>query len=437
MIKKSVSKLLIGVMIAATSVSSFALADTKLTTAKPDATVKGNLLIVGGALAPSNEGIYKAFIEAAGGAEKAKIGIIPAASGSLSSSKSFKADLIRYGLNEQNVQIIPITITDDSSTKDVDESKWYLNSMKPETADAIKNYTGIWFVGGDQSKVTKALIQKDGSQSLALKSIWEVYRQGGILGGTSAGAAIMSQPMLSGGNSLGAFNYGLTYNDPSSSDQINTPVYLENGLGFFPYGLVDQHFDARARLGRLAVAGYEYKTAFKRAYGIDENTAMFFKSSTKNIEVIGAGGITVMDFTNATKKVIAKQNAYDKISLSFLSVGDQYNVETGIMKASDSKDTTIGNEYYDTKGNIVNSGVFSGDANIKAFIMNNLVDNAGAKAIVTYAFDDKGMGSKVTFSKDQKTKGWWESLPDNQESYSAENVYMKIEPVSVKMTILK
>lgn len=437
MIKKSVSKLLIGVMIAATSVSSFALTDSKLMTAKPDATVKGSLMIVGGALTPSNEGIYKAFIEAAGGTQKAKIGIIPAASGSLSSSKSFKADLIRYGLDEQNVQIIPITITDDSSTKDVDESKWYLNSMKPETADAIKNYTGIWFVGGDQSKVTKALIQQDGSQSLALKRIWEVYRQGGILGGTSAGAAIMSQPMLAGGNSLGAFNYGLTYKDPSNSDQINTPVYLENGLGFFPYGLVDQHFDARARLGRLAVAGYEYKTAYKRAYGIDENTAMFFKSSTKNIEVIGAGGITVMDFTNATKKVVAKQNAYDKIALSFLSVGDQYNVETGTMKASNSKDTTIGNEYYDTKGNIVNAGVFSGDANIKAFIMNNLVDNAGTNAIVTYAFDDKGIGSKVTFSKDQKTKGWWESLPDSQESYSAENVYMKIEPVSVKMTILK
>lgn len=437
MLKKLVSMGLISLIAVTTSMGGFALAPSKLQTVKPDASISGKLVIVGGALKPSNEAIYTAFIKAAGGTEKAKIGIIPAASGSLSSSKAFKSDLVRYGLLEENVQIVPITVTDDTSTKDVDESKWALNSMDAKIAESIKGYTGIWFVGGDQTKVTKALIQKDGTQSLALKSIWQVYKTGGVLGGTSAGAAIMSQPMLAGGNSLGAFNQGLTYTDPTASGAVNTPVYLENGLGFFQYGLVDQHFDARARLGRLAVAGYEYKTAYKRAYGIDENTAMVFNASTKGFEVVGEGGISVLDFSLSTKKAVGKQYAYDKLMLSYLSSGDRFNVETGAVTIVDSKDSTIGYEYYDTKGNIMNTGLFNGDADIKTFVMYNLIDNAGAKAITAYAFDDKGLGAKVTFSKDSKTKGWWESRPDNQESYSAQNIIMKIEPITVKITVTK
>lgn len=437
MFKKLLSVFLMGMVTAGASLGSFAMTDAKLQTVKPDSALTGNLVIVGGALKPSNAAVYNAFINAAGGPEKAKIGIIPAASGSLSSSKAFKADLIRYGLTEAQVQIVPITITDDTSTKDVDESKWVANSTDAKIAQSIQTCTGIWFVGGDQTKVTKALIQKDGSQSPALKSIWQVYQSGGVLGGTSAGAAIMSQPMLAGGNSLGAFNQGLTYKDPSASEAINTPVYLENGLGFFQYGLVDQHFDARSRLGRLAVAGYEYKAAYKRAFGIDENTAMVFNASTKGFEVVGEGGISVLDFSMATKKAVGKQYAYDKLLLSYLSSGDQFNVETGVAKIVKSKDSTIGYEYYETKGNIVNSGLFNGDADIKGFIMYNLIDNAGAKAITAYAFDDKGLGAKVIFSKDKNTLGWWESMPDNQESYSAQNIIMKIEPISVKITPIK
>lgn len=437
MLKKYISLAISATLLMTTSLVGFAGTMPKFNPATPDPTVTGKLVIVGGALASTNTEVYKAFIDAAGGKEKAKIGIIPAASGSLKSSNAFKADLVKYGLADANVSILPIAVSDDSKTKDVDESKWIENANKQATADQIGQLTGVWFVGGDQTKITKALVNKDGTQSLALKSLWTLYKNGGVLGGTSAGAAIMSQPMLAGGNSLGAINYGFTSKYIDENDQLNGPVYMENGLGFFQYGLVDQHFDARARLGRLAITAYEFKNTYKRAYGIDENTAMIFDAKAKTFEVAGAGGVTVLNMTNATKKAVGKQYAYDQVALSFVSPGDLYNVVTGGLKVSDTKDTTNGYEYYDIKGAILNTGVFSGYNTVKNFIMYNLVDNASAKAITSYCFDEKGMGAKILFKKGPQTKGWWGYKDGNMDSYSAENVLMSIEPIAVKISPVK
>lgn len=441
MLKKSISIALLSTMILATAATGFAAtgfaAPQKFNAAVPQKDIQGKLVIVGGALGSTNQAVYGAFIEAAGGKDNARIGIVPAASGGLKSSNSFKNDLVQYGLSENNVTILPLAVTDDSKTKDVDESKWIENAGKKEVADQISGLTGVWFVGGDQTRITKALMTKDGKQSLALQAIWGLYKKGGVIGGTSAGAAIMSQPMIAGGNSLGAINNGFTDKYIDENDQLNGPVYLENGLGFFQYGIVDQHFDARARLGRLAVTAFEFKKGYKRAYGVDENTAMVFNAKDKTFTVAGAGGVTVVDVTAATKKAAGKQYAYDNIAVSFVSPGDSYNVESGAMKVSDTKDSTKGYEYYDIKGNIQNTGVFSGYNTVKNFVMYNLVDNASGTAISSYCFDEKGMGARILFKKDAQTEGWWGYQDGNIDSYSAKNVKMSIQPVSVKVTPVK
>lgn len=392
---------------------------------------QGKLVIVGGALGSTNSAVYNKYIELSGGKAGAKIGIIPAASGNLKSSNNFKKDLISYGVPESQIKILELAVVDDSKTKDVDESKWIANADKVEMANQIRDLSAIWFVGGDQTRITKALIKPDGSQSVALQAIWNLYKRGGVIGGSSAGAAIMSNPMIAGGNSLGAINYGFTTKYIDENDQLNGPVYLEKGLGFFPYGVVDQHFDARSRLGRLTAVAWEYRKNSNRAYGVDENTAMIYNEATKEIEVVGAGGVTVVNVAKAAKDDKFKQLAIKNVALSFLSPGDRFNLTTGKMTVSASKDETNGYEYYDVKGPILGTGVLSGYSTVKEFIMYNLIDNAGVNLIKSYCYDDKGTGAELIFSKTADTKGWWGYQDGNMDSYSADQVLFEIKPVQV------
>jgi cyanophycinase-like exopeptidase len=52
------------------------------TTAFAEESENGSLVIVGGALRADNDAVYERFIELAGGANEAKVAIVPAASGS-------------------------------------------------------------------------------------------------------------------------------------------------------------------------------------------------------------------------------------------------------------------------------------------------------------------------------------------------------------------
>ncbi|MFP3471269.1 hypothetical protein R0J90_14605, partial [Micrococcus sp. SIMBA_144] len=97
----------------------------------------------------------------------------------------------------EQIDILPISNHDFKGTEE-DESEWTDNKNHPAIAGRILDYDGIWFVGGDQTDITDALLNGDGTKSLALENIWEIYRNGAVLGGTSAGAAIMSDVMIAG-----------------------------------------------------------------------------------------------------------------------------------------------------------------------------------------------------------------------------------------------
>ena len=90
---------------------------------------------------------------------------------------------------------------------------------------------------------------------------------GGLVAGSSAGAAMMSQPMILGGTSIESVVHGVT------DDPKRPGLLMGTGLGFFPLrACVDQHFIKRGRLGRLVVAMAE--AGVRRGFGIDENTAL-------------------------------------------------------------------------------------------------------------------------------------------------------------------
>ncbi|MQR95811.1 cyanophycinase [Fictibacillus phosphorivorans] len=404
------------------------LTTSSISFAKKKEDLKGNLVIAGGALGSSNKDVYNEFISLAGGKKKARIGIIPAASSSLKSSQSFKKDLVTYGLNEHQIEIVPLANQDFSGTPE-DESKWRKNANSKRIANKIENYSAIWFVGGDQLRITDTLVKPNGHRTKALDAIWKMYREGGVLGGTSAGAAIMSDVMITGGDSLGALNKEFVMKNNLKSGEEYEPLHIEKGLGFFKYGIVDQHFDERARLGRLVMTALNEKTKNQFAYGVDEDTALIVNNKQQTVKIVGRSGVSVVDVSKA--KVIDSDKAhFQDVQISHLVSGDSLNVSTKEFFISDHKDETNGYEYYEFKP-LDATGLFTSYGRMKEYLSYSLIDNSTTDAVKSYLYDSQGNGFQLQFRKTENTKGYWGYKDGQKDDYSFTNVAFDVEPKKV------
>ncbi|MEH7612729.1 cyanophycinase [Gottfriedia acidiceleris] len=292
----------------------------------------------------------------------------------------------------------------------------------------ISKLNCIWFVGGDQTLITSSLLNENGSNSKVLDAIWKIYENGAVIGGTSAGAAIMSNTMIAGGDSYGALRYGFTNSYDDMEQQEGGPVYLEKGLNFFQDGIVDQHFDKKARLGRLIVTANEKGKKNQLAYGVDEDTAMVVNNKKHQVDVVGRGGLTVIDLSKV-KTSKNMPNKYKNVIVSVISPGDHVNLLTNEVSVSNLKSSTKGFEYYDSKV-APYTGVFSPHGLLKNFLAYNLVDNAQTKEVHSYSFnDDKGF--ELSFRKTAETNGYWTYKDGQKDDYSVVNVSLDIKPINV------
>lgn len=226
-------------------------------------------------------------------------------------------------------------------------------------------------------------------------------------------------------------NDGFTDAYLDSDQQEYGELYLEKGLGLFKFGIIDQHFDKKARLGRLVKAAFDKEDKYNMAFGIDENTALVLHNDTNTVEVMGTGGITVVDLSKSSKDTAATRSSIKDIIISYIVEGDSLNLDTKKFDINATKDLTNDYEY----GNYavpINSGVFSSHSPIKNFISYDLVDNT-ANSIKSYAFDDKGRGFEIVFRKNSDTKGYWKYSDGNIDDYSAVNISMDIKPISAEI----
>ncbi|MGN2427257.1 cyanophycinase [Klebsiella electrica] len=179
----------------------------------------------------------------------------------------------------------------------------------PQIVALVHDYGSVFFTGGNQSFITDALAPA-GVASPLLTAIRDVHAQGGLVAGSSAGAAMMSDTMIVGGTSLEAATFGVI----TSPEQPG--MLLGRGLNLFHWGIVDQHFIKRGRLGRLIVAMMESDIPY--GFGIDENTALFVKGN--DAYVIGEYGVFVLDM-RAAQYDYALRTAKN-ILISYLDDGD-------------------------------------------------------------------------------------------------------------------
>ncbi|TWE12714.1 cyanophycinase [Rudaeicoccus suwonensis] len=151
-------------------------------------------------------------------------------------------------------------------------------SSDQELQDAIDDATGIFFSGGNQLKLSQLIVGTPLGES-----ILRAYERGAVIAGTSAGASIMSQFMISMGEE------GVTPRQRSSQ--------LTAGLGLLPGVIVDQHFDQRARYGRLLSLVATSPNLL--GMGIDEDTAAEI-TDEQELTVVGSGAVFVVDARAAT-----------------------------------------------------------------------------------------------------------------------------------------
>ena len=256
---------------------------------------KNAILVIGGAEDKVHgKEILQTFFNRSGGS-KAILGIVPCASRepSLIGDRYYR---IFSDMGAKDIKVLDVR--DRSGADDAN----YL--------DFVESCTGIFLTGGDQLRLCDLL-----GQTPLMNRIIERAQQRQIsLAGTSAGAAVMGQHMISGGSSAESPNRAL--------------VDMSQGLSIIPEVLVDQHFHNRNRVARLlsALSGLPQLLGI----GIDEDTCAMFENDNL-IQVIGKGTVTIIDAQEMSHTNRANVQGKDPLSLHNLKLhilehGDRYDL---------------------------------------------------------------------------------------------------------------
>lgn len=200
------------------------------------------LLVVGGGARPAEA--MKTFVGWSGG-NRSRILVITWASNI--PEESFEA-------LDRNFQEAGAGIVEQAPVRPLDTVK------RARFIEQLNNATGVFFTGGDQNRIMNVLADDQLLQLLKAK-----YNSGTPFGGTSAGAAVMSDPMITGEADLKALD--------------GKKVGVRKGLGLVPNVIFDQHFLVRQRHNRLF--GLIIENPKMLGIGIDEDTAVLIEDNRK------------------------------------------------------------------------------------------------------------------------------------------------------------
>ena len=176
----------------------------------------------------------------------------------------------------------------------------------------LEGATGVFFTGGDQLKITSQI-----GDTPVYSRVQEIFEQGGVIAGTSAGASAMSETMM-------------VTNNGDASYRIKSALLMAPGLALARDMLIDQHFAERGRMSRLIGAVTQNPRVL--GLGIDEDTAMIVERD-RSFQVLGAGAVYVVDASKCTYSNLAEEQS-DRTLSSFgltvhmLSQGDTFDLAT-------------------------------------------------------------------------------------------------------------
>ena len=378
-------------------------------TAVAESPPQGSLMIVGGALRGDNALVWQRVVQLAGG-PGARIAVMPGAAGNPErAGAALAAYLNQYGAS---AFVVPLAVR-------LKGSDYRRDAEDAALARSIRESGGVYFAGGNQALITQALVRPDGSRSAVLEAVWDVYRRGGVIAGSSAGAAILSSPMFYDAKTV----FG------TMSQGVRDGVELTAGLGFIGNDVfVDQHLLARGRFARMLPA--MLKKGYKTGLGIDENTAMVI-GPQREVEVIGYQGALLIDLTQASSDPAIKEFNLSNARISYLDQGDRYNLAT--RKYTPSADKAAG--LVDTTKPYLAEPVYSADIlghNAALVMMTKLIDNVQTEAIgiATAAPGEprQELGFQFKFSRTPDTIGY---ASERSEAYTILGMRLDVKPLHI------
>ncbi len=260
----------------------------------------GTLVLIGGACTADGDALG-AFVKIAGANEGGPIvGITSASQDVRGSARHWETDFKTANAGEF---VFPIIETRQ-------------DAQDRATAKMISKARGIFLGGGNQVKLITTL-----SGTPVGDAIWDSYVSGGVVCGTSAGAAALTELTLAG-------------NEIDEEGNL-VEQYIGPGLGLLHFKtLIDTHFSQRRRLYRLfvAIAGYPEIMGL----GIDEDTAMIVRGEVG--KVVGKGGVTFVDgrtvkFDNAEEVTKGRQLTLSSLRVGMVGTGYTFNLRLRELEA--------------------------------------------------------------------------------------------------------
>ncbi len=267
----------------------------------PEGETRGWIVPIGGAENKENDPrILERFVRVSGG-DQADIVVIPTAS-------RVHETGARYEQLFSSLGAARVTVMDFDTRRDCQE---------PGRLRRLEEASGIFFTGGNQLRLTTLLGGTPVAKLIRLRNA-----HGITVGGTSAGASILSEHMIAAGD--------------EGSSVIAGSVRMAPGLGLTNRFIIDQHFRQRDRLGRLLTA-LAYNP-FAVGIGLDEDTAAFI-GPDETVEVEGSGGVTIVDGADVSYSSIdsiaeGQPVCMLGLRLHMLVAGATFNLHTRIANAT-------------------------------------------------------------------------------------------------------
>ncbi len=254
----------------------------------------GKLFIIGGGERPLS--LMKALTDEAQIATDDLIVILPFSSSIPHEASAYAREQF-VTLGYRNVR--PIYLNEDSLVSE-------------QAKDSIRRASIIYITGGDQN-----LFMKTAERNEIVKDIRYVYQNGGLIAGTSAGAAVMSAKMITGNQQL------LEEYSPDVQIIHEKNIEISKGLGLLKNAIIDQHFIKRMRLNRLISVAIENPD--ESCIGIDESTAIIVTGNT--IKVSGESQVIVLKNNGKTKKSAKGLLGANNLKISIYLPGESFTIE--------------------------------------------------------------------------------------------------------------
>jgi len=256
--------------------------------------IKGKLFIIGGGNR-SPELMKTLAATAAFGAKDYAV-VLP--------MSSEEPDTSFYYFKQDFTPVCATPLVSFNFTKDkVNDSQWL---------DSLEHARLIFITGGDQERFMKVVLNTP-----VYKAIHKAYANGATIAGTSAGAAVMSQHMITG-TQLTDTTYQGTFNKIQDHN-----IEIKEGLGLLTTAVIDQHFIIRSRYNRLLTALATYPTL--ACIGIDEATAIIVQNN--KITVAGHSQVILFQKPKDIKITPAGLIKMKNVQLSIYTAGDVFYID--------------------------------------------------------------------------------------------------------------